>query len=90
MPSFGPLFNATTEDEITKGSLMTLSFESFEIASYESLQAMAKALDLPQVARMAEQNLEEERAMASWLDDNLPLIAKEYVQLALTGHSTKR
>jgi ferritin-like metal-binding protein YciE len=58
-------------DEVMKGSLASYTFEHMEIASYTILIAAANAAGEDEVARICEQNLQEEVDMAEWLMDNL-------------------
>ena len=58
-------------DEVMKGSLASYTFEHMEIASYTILIAAAQAAGEAEVARICEQNLREEEAMAEWLMNNL-------------------
>jgi ferritin-like metal-binding protein YciE len=58
-------------DEVMKGSLASYTFEHMEIASYTILIAAANAAGETEVARVCEQNLHEEEAMAEWLKNNL-------------------
>jgi ferritin-like metal-binding protein YciE len=58
-------------DEVMKGSLASYTFEHMEIASYTILIAAAEAAGETEVARVCEQNLREEEAMAEWLKNNL-------------------
>jgi ferritin-like metal-binding protein YciE len=58
-------------DEVMKGSLASYTFEHMEIASYTILIAAANAAGEAEVARICEQNLREEEAMAEWLKNNL-------------------
>jgi ferritin-like metal-binding protein YciE len=58
-------------DEVMKGSLASYTFEHMEIASYTILIAAAHAAGEAEVARICEQNLREEEAMAEWLMRNL-------------------
>jgi ferritin-like metal-binding protein YciE len=58
-------------DEVMKGSLASYTFEHMEIASYNILIAAANTAGETEVARICEQNLREEEAMAAWLKNNL-------------------
>jgi ferritin-like metal-binding protein YciE len=58
-------------DEVMKGSLASYTFEHMEIASYTLLIAAADAAGDTEVARICEQNLREEEAMAEWLKNNI-------------------
>jgi len=67
----GAMGHAVADDEILKNSLANYAFENYEIAAYNSLIALAKALNLQEALPLLEQNLAEEEAMASWLDEHL-------------------
>ena len=58
-------------DEVIKGSLASYTLEHMEIASYTILAAAADALGETEVARVCEENLREEVAMAEWLKNHL-------------------
>lgn len=66
-------------DEVMKGSLASYTFEHMEIASYGILIAAANALGESQVARVCEQNLQEEEAMAKWLKDHVPGTTEQFL-----------
>lgn len=59
-------------DEVMKGSLANYTFEHMEIASYTMLITAATRCGEAEIAKICEQNLLEERAMAEWLENNLP------------------
>lgn len=61
-------------DELMKNTLMDYAAEHLEIASYEALITAADALDHPEIARICRDILEEERAMAQWLEAQIPTI----------------
>jgi ferritin-like metal-binding protein YciE len=60
------------QDEIMKNFLMDYAAEHFEIACYRSLIAAAEEAGHPKIARVCEEILDEEEAMAEWLHDHLP------------------
>ncbi|RUU33256.1 ferritin-like domain-containing protein [Mesorhizobium sp. M6A.T.Ce.TU.002.03.1.1] len=66
-------------DEVMKGSLASYTFEHMEIASYRILIAAAESLGETEVARVCEQNLREEEAMAEWLKNNLPATTEQFL-----------
>jgi ferritin-like metal-binding protein YciE len=71
----GAMQSVSTEpfqDEIMKNFLMDYASEHFEIASYRSLIVAAEEAGHPKIARICQQILEEEEAMAEWLEDHLP------------------
>lgn len=67
------------DDEIIKGSMAAYAFEHMEIASYRILIATAEAAGDMETRKICEQILEEEIAMAAWLEDNLPEITQRYI-----------
>ena len=66
-------------DEIVKGSLANYTFEHMEIASYRILIATAKEAGDMETQRVCEENLREEEAMASWLQQNLPEVTQQFL-----------
>lgn len=58
-------------DELVKNVLADYASEHFEIACYRSLIAAAEAADQPEIAEMCAEILEEEEAMAAWLEEQI-------------------
>lgn len=58
-------------DEVVKGGIASYAFECFEIANYKALIAAAEQANQPEVVRVCREILEEEQAMADWLDQHL-------------------
>lgn len=78
-------------DEVLKGSLASYTFEHMEIASYSILIAAAEALGEIEIARVCEENLREEEAMAEWLKNNLPVTAEQFLaRSAVDSDGAKR
>jgi ferritin-like metal-binding protein YciE len=71
-------------DEVMKGSLASYTFEHMEIASYTILIAAANAAGEAEVAKVCEQNLQEEVDMAEWLMDNLETTTAMFLARAET------
>jgi ferritin-like metal-binding protein YciE len=67
-------------DEPMKHCLAAYAYEHFEIASYEALIEAADLCGMAGVREACEMSLNEERAMADWLDKNLRLVARQYLQ----------
>jgi ferritin-like metal-binding protein YciE len=76
------LLNTFAGDEIVKNSLVNYAFEHFEIASYESLLAMAETAKQTSCIGLLRPSLHEERAMADWLADNLRDVTLRYLELS--------
>ena len=77
-------------DEIMKGSLVSYTFEQMEIAAYTSLIAAAEHLGEPRVAQVCQQNLQEEIAMAEWLNSHLPGTTRDFLDRAAAGDPTAK
>ncbi len=76
-------------DEILKNTFANFAFEHFEIAAYRSLITVAEYAGLPALVTPLKANLEEEVAMAQWLDDNLGSITTKYLALRDSGATAK-
>jgi ferritin-like metal-binding protein YciE len=59
-------------DELVKDCLAAYASRHFEIGTYISLGAAARKLEQPAIVQMCEENLQQERAMASWLEQQIP------------------
>ena len=77
--------NAMAGDEIIKNSLANVAMAKFEAASYETLIAFAQAAGATQALRPLQQSLSEERAMISFLEDNMRPTAIRFLQLKSEG-----
>lgn len=62
---------ALTQDEVVKGAMASYAFEHIEIATYRVLIAAADEVGEAEAKAVFEQILQEEIAMAVWLQDNL-------------------
>lgn len=79
----GAMNSMTTEpfdDEVVRNFLQDYAAESLEIASYRALIAAAEEAGHRKIARICEDILEEEEAMAAWLNKHLPHIVRETFQ----------
>jgi ferritin-like metal-binding protein YciE len=77
-------------DEVMKGSLASYTFEHMEIASYTMLIAAAEDLGENEVARVCEQNLREEVAMADWLKNHLGSTTRTFLSRADADRKTAK
>jgi len=77
-------------DEVMKGSLASYTFEHMEIASYTILVAAARSLGETEIARVCEENLREEEAMADWLMKHLPATAEQFLMRSETRVSSAK
>jgi len=67
-------------DELVKDCLAAYASRHFEIATYISLGAAARKLEQPAIVQMCEENLQQERAMASWLEKEIPEATLEFLR----------
>jgi ferritin-like metal-binding protein YciE len=79
------MVHAMANDEVLKNSFTGYAFEHFEIAAYTALGVMARAAGEEEVARLADEICEEERAMADWLEEHLPDVVEEHIMLMAKG-----
>jgi ferritin-like metal-binding protein YciE len=77
-------------DEVMKGAIASAAFEAMEIASYKILITTAQQVGDTETARVCEQILHEEEAMAKWLVDNLPSLTARYLRLEETPGATAK
>jgi ferritin-like metal-binding protein YciE len=68
------------QDEVVKDCCAAYSWRHFEIACYLSLGAAAAALEELEVASMCEQHVQQERAMAAWLEEQIPEVTRVFLQ----------
>ena len=67
-------------DELVKDCVAAYASRHFEIATYLSLAAAARKLEQPAVVQMCEENLQQERSMASWLEQHIPEATLDFLQ----------
>ena len=71
------LSTGPAKDELVKNALADYAAENFEVASYTALITAAKELGDQQTISVCEQILQEDQAMADWLEQNLPNLVKQ-------------
>jgi ferritin-like metal-binding protein YciE len=86
MAAFG---HTVAADEILKNSFANFAFENFEIAAYKSLLAIAEAGGYAAATTGLQANLAEEKAMATWLDENLVALTQKFLSLKAAGEKAK-
>jgi ferritin-like metal-binding protein YciE len=77
-------------DEVMKGAIASYAFEGMEIASYRILIETAKHVGDQETARVCEQILREEEAMAEWLLQHIPALTQQYLRLEETPGVTAK
>jgi ferritin-like metal-binding protein YciE len=67
-------------DEPVKDCLAAYASAHLEIATYISLQAAAQELSEPDIARMCDEHLQRERAMAGWLEQQITEVTLSHLR----------
>jgi ferritin-like metal-binding protein YciE len=87
----GSVEGATTalfRDQLMKDALADYASEQFEVGCYTALVSAATQLGYADVARLCRLNLEEDRAMAAWVLQQLPaVVSREAINPAAAGRS---
>ena len=84
MHAMGTLSTTATAmagDEILKNCFSTIGLASFEAAAYETLVYFAQLCGDQAAAASMQQSMEEERAMAGYVQENLQEIATRFLAL---------
>jgi ferritin-like metal-binding protein YciE len=76
-------------DEMLKNAIAAYAFEHFEIGNYRALITTAEQVGETRAVEVLQQNLREEEAMAQWLEQQLPEITRQYLQLDASGQGGK-
>jgi len=87
MGNVAAMGHALAQDEVIKNTFANFAFEHFEIASYRSLLVMADAAGDAAAPRLLEQSLQEEVAMARWIEDHLDATTRRYMQREAAGQT---
>ena len=77
-------------DEVMKASIASYAFEAMEIASYRIRITTAQRVGDQETARICEQILREEEAMAEWLKQNIPMLTQQYLAREETPGATAK
>ena len=88
--TFAAVGHTVAPDEILKNSMANNAFENFEIAAYKSLIALAQASGQSNAIPVLQQNLDEEIAMADWLDSNIEAVTLKFASLKEAGATAKK
>jgi ferritin-like metal-binding protein YciE len=88
--TFAAVGHTVAADEILKNSMANFAFENFEIAAYKSLIALAQASGHQDAVADLELNLQEELAMAEWLDQNIGPVTLKFASLKEAGDTAKK
>ncbi len=77
-------------DEVMKGAIASYAFEAMEIASYRILVSTARQVGDTETARICEEILRDEEAMADWLENSIPALTQQYLMRDETGGTTAK
>ncbi|KKX27613.1 ferritin-like domain-containing protein [Rhizobium sp. LC145] len=87
--SMAAMGHSIAGDEILKNSFANFAFENYEIAAYKSLITIADLGGFPGHVAALKANLDEEMAMAKWLDENLRSVTVKFASLKEAGETAK-
>jgi ferritin-like metal-binding protein YciE len=73
------MMSKMASDERVKDFLCAYSAEYFEVACYKALIAGASVAGAEDIIPILEKNLKEDQAMASWLDQNVNAVVRDYL-----------
>lgn len=82
MGNMAALAHTVMPDEILKNTFANNAFEHFEIAAYKSLLALADLAGMSSAKPALQASLQEEQAMAAWIDQNIDGVTRSYVRVA--------
>lgn len=88
--SMAALSHAAAGDEILKDTFANYAFEHYEIAAYISLTGLCDAAGAQNAVSLLEQNLNEERAMASWIEEHIVPTTQRFIELSAAEETAKR
>ena len=71
------LSTGAAQDEMVKNALADYAAENFEVASYTALIAAAEDVGDMQTAVTCRQIRQQDQEMASWLEQNLPMLVRD-------------
>jgi ferritin-like metal-binding protein YciE len=83
------LVGALFADETLKNAIAAYAFEHFEIGNYRALIATAEQAGETRAVAVLQENLREEEGMARWLEERLPEVTRQYLQLDAAGQGGK-
>jgi ferritin-like metal-binding protein YciE len=73
------MVHITADDQVIKDVLAATGYKHYEIASYNSVLAMAEAIGDTDCPPILHELLAEEEDMAKWLQDHTPGIVATYL-----------
>ena len=85
MGNVAAIGHAFTQDEILKNTFANFGFEHIEISSYRSLLVMAQEAGDSRAPQLLQESLNEEIRMAKFIEDNIDMVTRRYMQLESQG-----
>lgn len=82
MATFQGFSGVFASDEIVKAGMFSYAFENLEIAAYRNLIEAARHVGDMETAAECERILQEEIAMAQWIEHNTPALVRHFLTLA--------
>ncbi len=89
MGNMAAALHAPADDEVLKNTFANFAFEHQEIAAYTSLIAMAEEIGDAESVPLLRQSLDEERAMADWISQNIVPTTRRFMQLTAEGKKAR-
>ncbi|MBV8097027.1 MAG: ferritin-like domain-containing protein [Acetobacteraceae bacterium] len=81
------LMHTTAPDEVIKNTFANFAFENYEIAAYKSLLTLAEATGHNAALTALRQSLQEEEAMARWIDEHIAATTLKFVGRSAAGQT---
>jgi ferritin-like metal-binding protein YciE len=81
--------HSVAPDEIVKNSFANFAFEHYEIAAYLSLLALAEDAGFEEARTLLDRSLEEEIAMAEWIEGQIQPLTLRFASLKASGSDAK-
>jgi len=72
-----------TNDRMIKDAMGDYAIEHFEIASYMIIQAAAREMGHEDIVRISAGIMREEQEMAQWLEQQLPMVTRNHLQMVV-------
>lgn len=84
------LGHAPAPDEVVKNTLANFAFEHYEMAAYKSLITLAEATGHTMAMSGLRQSLQEEEAMARWIDEHIKPTTLRFLERSEAGQTAGR
>ncbi|WP_252106180.1 MULTISPECIES: ferritin-like domain-containing protein [unclassified Halomonas] len=76
---------AVDDDDVVKSSIAAYAFEHFEIASYKAIIKAADHAKEAEISQICRESLEEEVAMATWLNKHFDETTRVFLERSQDG-----